>query len=108
VLSALPTLPAAAPAARHYLYGGLFWGSLAQLWVLTVVAWLAFSRRASALRRWANQTQVRELGSRAAHDARVIAGLYTVLQLVEFPFALYLSFFRERWCGFVHRTPAPG
>jgi len=106
VLSAIPTLPASSAVARQYLFGGLFWGSLAQLWMLAVVAWLSFSRRASALRRWANQRRVRALRTRAAHDARVIAGLFTLLQLLEFPFALYLSFFRERWFGFGHRTLA--
>lgn len=76
--------PAELTVARRYLYGGLFWGTLAQLWLLALLffAWL-YSRRRPAVRGFT-------------------VGLFAFLLLGLFPFDVFLGFFRERAYGFQH------
>ncbi len=83
-------------AARRYLYGGLFWGTLAQLWLLAVLAHLAFRGCGVRGRDW--------LRARIGEGWRLYlvfsAGLLALLELALLPWDFGIGFLRESLYGF--------
>ncbi|MGH9393433.1 MAG: M48 family metalloprotease [Terriglobales bacterium] len=69
--------------ARQYLYGGLVWGTLAQLWLLALLAFFWRGRR-----------------------ARAPGLLFAELLVALLPFDFYLGWWRERAFGFQHLSLA--
>jgi STE24 endopeptidase len=95
-LWAQPSRAAELARARQYWYGGLFWGVVAQLWMFAVLFWMVRSGWAVRLRDWAERRLRRRWSGIAAFTAVAL----TVLAVAEFPFSVYLGFFRERSFGF--------
>ncbi len=104
--STLPCIPPPSPAllarTRHYVYGGIFWGTLAQLWSFAVLGFLIWS---GIPVRWRNQL-LRRLRAAWVRDAAFGALLLLVLGVAGLPFSIYLGFFRERAFGFEHLSVA--
>ncbi|MGH9479460.1 MAG: M48 family metalloprotease [Terriglobales bacterium] len=93
-----PLSPAELARARDYLYGDLLWGTVAQLWLLAVLAWTFFSgasrrARAGLAARWRRRWAV---------VAGVQVGLFVLVLALELPWDFYLDFWRERAFGFMH------
>ena len=114
VLLLLATLPLAASdgvsperlrLARHYLYGGLLWGTLGQLWLLAVLALVVFTG-ASARVRTALQRGLQRLrpGLTVRWPLTLAAAilLIVLVELAGLPFEFYLGFVREHAFGFSH------
>ncbi len=83
-------------AARRYLYGGLLWSTLSQLWLLAVLAHLAFRGWGVRIRGW--------LGARMRTGWRLYLffslALLAALELALLPWALWLGWARESLYGF--------
>lgn len=86
--------------ARRYWYGGLFWGTLSELWLFAVLLWMVRGGRANRLRDWA------EARLRWAATGLFAAALVVLVAIAELPFGLYLGFFRERSFGFARQSLA--
>lgn len=82
--------------ARQYWYGGLFWGTLAQLWMFAVLYLMVRTGWARRLRLWTE----RRIRSRYPGIAFFTAVVWSVLVVAEFPLGIFLGFFREREFGF--------
>lgn len=115
----LAALPAAATPvasaerlrlARQYLYGGLFWSTLAELTLLALVGLLVFSG-ASARLRAALQRRLERFFPALARRRWPLVLLYgtllvVLIELASLPFNLYLGYVREHAYGFSHLSAA--
>lgn len=97
-----PLSPLELARARDYLYGDLIWGTVAQLWLLALLAWTFFSGWTRRARQWLGARWTR----RWAVVAAVQIGLFAFVLALELPFDFYLDFWRERAFGFMHLTAA--
>lgn len=84
--------------ARQYWYGGLAWGTASQLWMFVVLYLMVRTGWAGRLRDWTERRIAK--GTRYGCIAAFTAIAWTVLVVAEFPFGVYLGFFRERRFGF--------
>ena len=82
-------------SARRYLYGGLAWGTAAQLTVLLALWWLWRNGAAARLYARGRQSPWRATAAVAGLTALVVYG-------VSLPWDFYLDFIRERAYGFTH------
>ena len=99
-----PLSPAELARARQYLYGGLVWGTLAQLWTLALLAFAYYGGMAARLAAWARGHH--GAARPARETAAVTVGVFAFVLLLGLPWDLYLGFFRERAFGFEHLTLA--
>jgi STE24 endopeptidase len=97
---ALPLSPAELARARQYLYGGLLWGTLAQIWTLALLAFAYYGG-------WAARCARAVRGARPAlRTAAVSVGVFAFVLALSLPWDLYLDYFRERAFGFERLSPA--
>lgn len=89
-------------SARRYLYGGLAWGTLSQLWLLGVLAHLCFRGQAGRAASW--------LRARIGRAWKVYLlyslGLLAALDIALLPWALWMDYFRESLYGFERQSLA--
>ncbi len=95
-----PLDPAQLARARQYLYGGLAWGSLAQLWLLALLASAYYSGASARIR----QALARRFASPWLLRGGLALALGVGVQLALLPFDFYLGFLRERAFGFQNQT----
>lgn len=92
--------------ARRYLYGGLLWSTLAQFWLLGVLALLVFTGASARLRTIVQQAIRRfhpDIAARPWPLMLVYAALLVLLiEAAGLPFEFYLGFVREHAFGFSH------
>jgi STE24 endopeptidase len=92
--------PAQLARARQYLYGGLLWGTLAQLWTLILLGVAYYSGLADRIARLAGGSR------RLLRTVAVTLGVFAFVLVLSLPWDLYLDFFRERAFGFEHLSVA--
>lgn len=92
----LPLSAAELASARQYLYGGVAWGVLAELWMLAVLAWIYASGTSASWKRRLGRYW--RPGWRVNGGVAALMGVYVLLALL--PFDFYLGYARERAFGF--------
>lgn len=96
--------------ARQYLYGGLLWSTLAQLWLLAVMALLVFTgtsaRVAAAVQRGMQRLHPGLARRRWPLTLGFATLLVLLIEVAGLPFDFYLGFLREHAYGFSHLNAA--
>ena len=85
--------------ARQYFYGDLIGGVLSEAWLLASLAVIFYSR---ASQRWQSWLERRGLPAGWRLNAAVFSAVLAAVLVAQFPFSLWLDFFREREFGFQH------
>lgn len=93
-----PLSPAELERARHYLYGGLAWGTASNLWMLACLAAVYISGLTTAFQGWLD----RRFASAWVRTALAAAALLAAVLAALLPFSFYLGYVRERAFGFQH------
>ncbi|HEY7856824.1 MAG TPA: M48 family metallopeptidase [Terriglobales bacterium] len=85
--------------ARQYFYGDLVGGVCSEIWLLASLALLFYSH---ASQRWQSWLERQRFPAGWRLNAAVFAAVLAAVLVAQFPFSLWIGFFREREFGFQH------